>query len=162
MSRYGISTTDVVRAAQNLQIGEGLSDRIQSVDAGIFIDEGEDWVDDAVSDFLGVPLKAIPALGDPDVPASPTTRNFPFDFIKAATYWALSRLLNSEYFENSPNASQSGEWAELKAQQHLMDFRSRSTTRVGAGRRRNPNPFVPPNIAPKEPPVGQQPVGQGH
>jgi hypothetical protein len=111
--------------------------------------EGEDWAEERVQEFVGVPLKPVPAPGESAVPGTLTGRNFPHDFRQAAVYHALSRLLASEYFENEPNASESASWADEKANEHIALFAERRTTRVGAGRLRHSNPHMPPNIAPR-------------
>jgi hypothetical protein len=144
---------DLNRAAKNLQIGGGIADRMSGLDATEFITDAEDWADDQISEFIGVPLKPTPALGS-DVssfdPSSATTRNYPRDFIQAVTYRALSLLLNSEYFENSPNLSEAGKWAMEMSDNYITSLKTRLTTRVGSGRIRNPNPFAPPSIMPRE------------
>lgn len=149
-SRYGLTVDDLKKAAMNLQIGEGIARRLATADASVFIDGGEEWAEDQISEYVMVPLKPVPARGSTTVPQIPTKSNYPREFILAATYWAVGRLLHSEYFESEPNISQAGDWAESMAWQHLKEFRSRPTLRVGAGRRRHPNVFMPPNIAPKE------------
>ncbi len=150
-TRYYITLTDLRAAALTLQIGSGIAARLNSIDTTEFIDQGEAWAEDQVSEYLGVPLKPTPARGSSTVPVPPTKANFPREFILAATYWAIARMLHSEYFANEPNMSTSGQWAEAAAYQHIGEFRSRVTVSVGAGRRRNPNPHMPPNIAPREP-----------
>lgn len=149
-TRYDVDVEDLKRAALNLQIGAGISERMNTGNAVEFIDDGEEWAEGQVSDFIMVPLKPVPARGDITVPVTPTNRNYPREFIQAVIYFALGRLLHSEYFENEPNVSQAGDWAESMAWTHISEFRSRPTFRVGAGRRRHPNPHMPPNIAPKE------------
>lgn len=158
MSRYQITNEDLKRASLTLQLGEGISSRIASLEADEFILDGEEWAEDQVSSWLATPLKPIPARGETELPDPLTTRNFPREFILGAVYWALSRIMHSEYFQNEKNASESAVWAEEAARTHIMEFRSRPTTRVGAGRRRNPNPFVPPTIAPAED-LGNQRMG---
>jgi len=152
-SRYGIQNSDLSRAALNLQLGEGISDRLQTLDATAFIEEAEDWVETSTSEFVGVPIKPTRAPGqtveDFDV-NSPARRNFPVDFIQGVVYRALGRLLHSEYFENAANTSESGTWALELADGYIMEFRSKRTNRVGAGRLRHVNPFMPPQIAPRE------------
>ena len=67
----------------------------------------------------------------------------------ALKYRALGLLLNSEYFENSPNKSEAAVFALELAVQTIEKFTSRRTTNVGSGRIRHSNPHMPPNIAPK-------------
>jgi len=136
VSRYGITNDQLKEAARNLQLGQGISDRV--------------WTEEQVEEYVGVPLKATRAPGEAALPAEPTNRNFPLDFIQAVVYRALGRLLHSEYFENSPNASESGTWALELSDTHILEFRSKRTVRVGAGRLRHPNPHIPPQIAPRE------------
>lgn len=140
-SRYSLTSDDLRKAAMNLQIGEGIARRLTTIDATEFIEAGEEWAEEQISEHIMVPLKAVPARGSITVPTTPTRSNYPREFILAAIYWAVGRLLHSEYFQNEPNVSQSGDWAESMAWQHLKEFRSRSTVRVGAGRRRHVNPF---------------------
>lgn len=149
-SRYAITPADMRQAALTLHTGAGIANRLQTVDATTFIENAEVWAEDQVSEYLGIPLKAVPAPGSSTVPGTPTKLNYPREFILAITYFAVARMLQSEYFANEPNASQAGVWAEQIANQHITDFRSRTTVKVGSGRRRHPNPFMPPNIAPRE------------
>lgn len=149
-SRYGITPDDLRKAALSLQIGEGISQRMASTEADEFIEDGETWAEDQISEYIAVPLKPTPAPGAATVPGTLTPANYPREFIKAAEYWAVARMLQSEFSETSPNATEYGTWAEDAAYRHISDFRSRRTTRVGAGRRRHPNPHMPPNIAPRE------------
>ena len=60
---------------------------------------------------------------------------------------SISKMLKSEYFEVEPNKSEASQEAEARAFSYLFGLR-RYTILVGAGRRRNPNPHIPPNIAP--------------
>lgn len=149
-SRYGITAVRLLRTALNLQIGAGIADRMESEDATEFIEEAEDWADSQVEQYLSVPLQPVVAQGDSSIPSPPTVRNFDHDFIQAITYYAVARIIQSEFSENSPNASESGEWCEEVAFTHILRFRSKRFKRVGAGRYRHPNPFMPPNIAPPE------------
>jgi hypothetical protein len=151
-SRYGITQDDLKRAALNLNMGEGTAARLGSADAILFIEQAETYVEAQISDFIGVPLKPTPAPGASTVSQPPTRYNFPQEFILAVIYSAVGRILHSEFFEAEPNVSQSGDFAEAEAQKHLMNFRSRPTVNVGNGRRRNPNPHMPPSLAPKETP----------
>lgn len=156
-SRYYISSTDLVSAARALQIGSGISDRLTTVDATQFIVEGEDWAEDKVEEFIGVPLSPVRARGqaiaDFDI-NSLTKRNFPHSFVEAATYRALGLILASEYFENAPNASTASEWALDAAEEFIYNFKESKAFRTGAGRRRHPNPMVPPHMGPR---VEQEP-----
>lgn len=88
----------------------------------------------------------------PEVAVTPQGRkwNYPIEFIQAIIYEAIAKMLRSEFFEAEPNVSQSAEYAESESYKYIIEFRSRPTTLVGAGRRRNPNPHMPPNIAPPE------------
>jgi hypothetical protein len=151
-SRYKIEPSDLRSAALTLQVGAGIAARLSTIETTNFIEQGEEWAEDQVSEYLGVPLKPTPARGTTNLPNPLTKSNYPREFILAIIYWSVGRMLQSEYFANEPNASQSGQWAEGMAAQHIKEFRSRVTTRVGSGRRRNPNPFIPPNIAPREQP----------
>jgi hypothetical protein len=155
VSYYKLNKDDLRRAAMNLQIGAGIGDRIATLDVDEFLADAEAWAESQISEFVAVPLKPIPERGEITVPGTPTKRNYNIEFILAVTYSALSRLLQSEFFENEPNASKAGEWAKTEAAEHILNFRSRSTNLVGSGRRRHLNPFMPPNIAPREaPPQG--------
>lgn len=145
-SYYGISTTDLNRAAQTLRVGTGITSRLQTVDTSNFISKAERWAEAAISEFVAVPLKPTPIRGESSVPTTPTSENYPIDFIEAIIYHAVSRILSSEFFANEPNASTAAEYAEKTAQQHAANMVSRTTTLVGGGRRRNPNPMVPPNM----------------
>jgi hypothetical protein len=150
-SLYGIDQTTLKRMAMNLQIGQGIMDRLTGVDSESFIEEGERWAEQMVNEYMGVPLKPIPAPGETTIPDPVTSRNFPLHFIYAATYFGLARLLASEFFENQANASESAKWAEEKALEHIGFFRESRATSVGRGRLRHINPFMPPNIAQKPP-----------
>lgn len=148
MSRYGITTADLKRQALNLQIGQGIADRMASIDATSFINEAETWAEYEVSDRLGVPLKPVPAPGESTVPTTATKGNFPFEFVQAVIYQALSNLMMSEFFQNEPTKSESAMNFGILAREFLERFKNRPTTPVGAGRRRHVNPFMPPNVAP--------------
>lgn len=154
VSRYKIDNDELRQAALALQLGRGISDRIRSIEASSFIQRAEDWAEAQVDEFIGVPLSPIRAQGqilqDFD-PANITRRNFPHDFVQAVIYRATGLLLHSEYFENSPNVSEAGKWALDEADRHIMSFRDKATVLVGAGRRRHPNPHMPPMIAPRFP-----------
>lgn len=118
---------------------------------------------------------------DPDVPIPPEPPNFPpadpvrpeypleiavtqqgmkwqypYEFIQACIYLAISKMLKSEYFEVEPNKSEAAADAELRAMSYLFALR-KPTILVGAGRRRNTNAHMPPNIAP----VGTYPQTPG-
>jgi len=149
-SRYGVTKEDIQNITLALKIGDGQAQRFTSTIVDIFIERADDWAEGQSSEFIGVPLKATPAPGEATVPGTPTKDNYPEEFIQAIMYWAAGRMLQSDYHENSPNVSAAGEWAESVAYQHIEEFRSRSTVRVGAGRRRHPNVHMPPNIAPRE------------
>jgi hypothetical protein len=151
MGRYYITEADLKAAALTLQVGAGIAARLNTIDTSNFIDQGETWAEDQISEYLGIPLKPTLQRGQSSIPGTPTKDNFPREFILAATYWAVGRMLHSEYFANEPNMSNSAQWAEAMAYQHIGEFRSRVTVQVGAGRRRHPNPHMPPNIAPREP-----------
>ena len=170
-----------------LSIGQGMADRFNSPDSVRFIIEGEIWAEQQVSTFLAVPLKPVappPGLTNPvfvptPVPATPpdfppvdpvrpeyppevsVTQqgmkwSYPYEFIQAAIFMAISKMLKSEYFEIEPNKTEASMDAEGRAMYYLFGLR-RSTILVGAGRRRNPNPHMPPNIAP----VGNFPTNSG-
>lgn len=161
MSRYGIDTDLLRQAALNLQIGAGIADRLKTAEAEAFVTRAEDWVEAQVEAFIATPIQPTRAPGDIALDLDNLTyRNYPVDFVHACVYRAVSLLLTSEYFENAPNKSEAGVWADKLTWDHISQFRSRSTTRVGAGRRRNPNPFIPPQIAPPEQ-IGQAPPGMG-
>jgi hypothetical protein len=156
-SRYGITPENLRQGALSLQLGTGIASRFASTEGDTFISDGETWAEDQISDYLAIPLKPVPARGSTTVSSPPTSQNYPREFILAATYWAIGRLLYSEYSENEPNQSEAGAWAEQEAYRHINEFRSRATVQVGGGRRRNPNVHMPPNIAPREevnPPQG--------
>jgi len=160
-SRYGITNDDLRRLAKIVQIGgPGLSQRVSGTDGTQTIVEAEYWAEAQISDYVVTPLQPVALIGSSTVPNPVTTLNFPLEFIQAIQYYALSRILASEFFENQPNASQSALWCEQQAELLITRLRSRPTTKVGAGRRRNPNPFVPPHIAPKERLDQQQGLGQ--
>lgn len=148
-SRYYITREHLTAAALNLQLGEGISQRMAGVDPTEFISRAEEWAEDQISDYLGIPLKPTPRRGEKTL-GTITDRNFPQEFIQAIIYWTVSRILHSEFFESEPNRSESAQWAEETAKMHLMEFRSRTSVMVGAGRRRHPNVHMPPNVAPKE------------
>lgn len=149
-TRYNITTVDLKAAALTLQVGAGIAARLNTVDTTNFIDQGESWAEDQVSEYLGVPLKPTPKRGESTVPVTPLQTNYPREFTLAAIYWAVGRMLHSEYFSNEPNISTAAQWSEAMAYQHIQEFRSRVTVSVGGGRRRHPNPHMPPNIAPRE------------
>jgi len=178
VSRYGILPYDLRVNAMTLAIGDGMADRFAGPDAMRFIIEGEIWAEQQVSPYLAVPLKPVsPPRGIaeppwqavqvpatiPDFPPSDPIHpeyspevavtmqgmkwDFPYEFIQACIYLAISKMLKSEYFEVEPNRSEASMDAEGRAFSFLFGLR-RSTVLVGAGRRRNPNPHMPPNIAP--------------
>lgn len=152
-SRYGLVKDDLRQAALALQLGQGIADRFSTIEVTKFIQGGEDWADSRVAEFYGVPLKSTRAPGQTEAVFAaltlPDKRNFPHDFIKAVIYYATGLLLHSEYFENAPNTSEAGTWALQQADTYLAQFKERRTNWVGAGRQRHPNPFMPPNIAPR-------------
>jgi hypothetical protein len=147
-SRYGITKDDLRAAARSLQIAGGIAQRFDSGDVDQYIEMGEDWAEAQISDYLVTPLKPTPAPGMNTVPSEPTKRNFPREFILAATYWATALLIQSEFTDSEPNISGYGEWASAQANGHIEALRGKPTIRVGAGRRRNPNPFTPPHLTP--------------
>lgn len=151
MSRYGIITSDLKTACKLLQIGEGISQRFDTQDSDTYIVEAEYAVEDRVSEFIAIPLKPTRNRETRDSGTN-DKRCYPQEFIQAIIYEAISRFLNSELFSNEPNQSDAAKWAADKSAQLILDFRSRTTVLVGRGRRRNPNPFIPPNIAPREKP----------
>jgi hypothetical protein len=158
LSRYGISNDTLRQAALVLQVGNGIADRIRNVEATSFIVKGEDWAEAQTDEFVATPLKPIRAPGQATLdPTQLTTRNYPHDFIQAATYHALGLLLHSEFFETAPNTSEAGKWALDEADRYIQNFKDKCTTQVGAGRRRHPNPHMPPNIAPRQPKQPGQP-----
>lgn len=187
VSRYGLLPADLRLNAMTLAIGQGMADRFNSPDAIRFIVEGEIWAEQQVSTFLAVPLKPVApptgltapsftpvSLPSPPVPFPPTDIirpeyppevsieqqgmkwNYPHEFIQACIFLAISKMLKSEYFEVEPNLSAASQEAEARAFSYLFGLR-RSTILVGAGRRRNPNPHMPPSIAP----VGTFPANTG-
>jgi hypothetical protein len=187
VSRYGIIPADLRLNAMTLAIGQGSADRFSSPDSVRFIIEGEIWAEQQLSPFLAVPLKPTDppeGITNPEflqAPVPPTPPDFPpvdpvrpeyppevsvtqqgmkwsypYEFIQAAIFMAISKMLKSEYFEIEPNKSAAADDAEGRAIYYLFGLR-RSTILVGAGRRRNPNPHIPPNIAP----VGNFPTNTG-
>lgn len=152
-SRYGLlPDPDLKRAALNLNMGEGSAARLGSSDFLIYLQRAEYQVEAECSDFIAVPLKPIAAPGLNIIPTPTTPDNYPVEFIQAVIYCAVGYALHSEFFDAEPNVSQSAEWAETEFRRYLMNFRSRPSINVGAGRRRHPNPHMPPAIAPKENP----------
>lgn len=154
VSRYGIKNDDLRQAALALQLGEGIADRMRSIETTFFVVQAEDWAESQVADYIAVPLKPTRAPGQRSKTVDPTQitrRNFPLDFIQAVVYRAAGLLLHSEFFENAPNTSEAGSWALQLANQHIADFKDNRAVRVGSGRLRHPNPHMPPNIAPKSP-----------
>lgn len=87
----------------------------------------------------------------PEVAVTPygTKWEFPVEFIQAIIFNAIAIILRSEYFEVEPNVSQIAVEADTRSSSYLFLFRTRPTVLVGAGRRRNPNPHMPPNISPR-------------
>jgi hypothetical protein len=187
VSRYGILPYDLRINAMTLSIGDGMADRFNSPDAVRFIIEGELWAEQQIAPFLAIPLKPIapqPGLNPPDFcpvpkplippdfpPSNPTHPeytpevsitqqgmkwNYPYEFIQACIFLAISKMLKSEYFEVEPNTTQASLDAEGRAMSYLFALR-RPTILVGAGRRRNINAHMPPNIAP----VGNFPTAPG-
>lgn len=161
MSRYYIQPLDLKRAAYNLNLGEGTADRFNSADMDFFIESAENEVDAKVAHYIATPLKPIPAPGTSQVPSPQNSLNFPQEFINAIVYNAVFRALNSEFFESEPNRSEVAKVAMDLSEGYLQTFRSRPTVLVGAGRRRHPNPHMPPNIAPMEQ-TGQGSFGMGN
>jgi hypothetical protein len=187
VSRYGVGPYDLRLNAVTLAIGDGAADRFNSPDAVRFIIEGEFWAEQQVSPYLAVPLKKVapppgitpPTFSPTPVPSTPpaypptdmvrpdyspevsvtqqgTKWEYPYEFIQAVIFMAISKMLKSEYFEVEPNRSEAAMDAESRAFSYLFGLR-RSTVLVGAGRRRNPNSHMPPNIAP----VGNFPGNMG-
>jgi hypothetical protein len=187
VSRYGILPYDLRINAMTLSIGDGQADRFNSPDSIRFIVEGELWAEQQISPFLAVPLQPTapptgltePSFTPVQVPTTPpdfppadpirpeyppevaitqqaTKWNYPYEFIQACIFLAISKMLKSEYFEVEPNLSQASQEAESRAFSYLFGLR-RTTVLVGAGRRRNQNPHMPPNIAP----VGTFPANTG-
>ncbi len=74
---------------------------------------------------------------------------FPYEFIEAIIFKSIALMLRSEFFEYEPTKSEISLEADARADSYIFLFRVRPTVLVGAGRRRNPNPHLPPNIAPK-------------
>lgn len=156
MTRYGLEADDLRKLSKLIVMGKGLAERIQESDGVASIEQAEYWAEAQVASWMGVPLKPFLAPGESVLPSPPTKTNYPFEFIQAILYYSLSRLLSSEFSESRNSASELVIWCEQQARQHLFDLRSRRTTRVGAGRLRHPNPFMPPNISrPEEPPQQQ-------
>jgi len=145
-SYYGISIQDLNRAAQTLRVGTGITSRFQTLDTDAFIRKAERWAEAAISEFIAVPLKAAPGRGETTIPDQVSPENFPIDFTEAIIFHAVARILNSEFFANEQNASSAAEYAEKTSENHAANMVSRTTTLVGAGRRRNANPMVPPNM----------------
>jgi hypothetical protein len=187
VSRYGILPYDLRINAMTLSIGDGSADRFNSPDAVRFIVEGELWAEQQISGYVAIPLKPIapqPGLTPPSftpvqTPATPpdfppsnpshpdytpevsvtqqaTKWEYPYEFIQACIFLAISKMLKSEYFEVEPNKSEASQEAEGRGLSYLFALR-RSTILVGAGRRRNVNAHLPPNIAP----VGNFPAAPG-
>jgi hypothetical protein len=187
VSRYGILPYDLKLNAMTLSVGDGAADRFNSPDAVRFIVEGELWAEQQIAPYIAVPLQPIaaqpgltpptftpvktPATTPPFPPSNPThpdytpevsvtqqaTKwNYPYEFIQACIFLAISKMLKSEYFEVEPNKSEASIDAEGRAMSYLFALR-RSTILVGSGRRRNPNPHIPPSIAP----VGAYPTNVG-
>ena len=154
--RYPITTEDLRRFSRLVVMGRGIADRVQETDGEAFLNDAEYWAESQISLYLAVPLKPGLAPGQSSLPDPLTRFNYPLEFIQGILYYALSRLLASEFSENQPNVSELAAWCEAQARQQLTEFRSRSTVNNGAGRRRHPNPFMPPNIAPPEQPDQQQ------
>lgn len=178
VSRYGILPYDLRINAMTLSIGDGMADRFNSPDSIRFIIEGEIWAEQQISPFLAVPLKPVeppqgivpPTFTPVQVPTTPpdfppadfvrpeyppevsvtqqaTKWHYPYEFIQAVIFLAISKMLKSEYFEVEPNKSEASQEAEARGFSYLFYLR-RSTVLVGAGRRRNQNVHMPPNIAP--------------
>jgi hypothetical protein len=87
----------------------------------------------------------------PEVSVTPqgTKWNYPHEFIEAIIFKAIGLMLRSEFFEYEPTKSEISLEADARADGYIFLFRVRPTVLVGAGRRRNPNPHMPPSIAPK-------------
>jgi hypothetical protein len=187
VSRYGILPYDLRINAMTLSIGDGQADRFNSPDAMRFVIEGELWAEQQISGYIAVPLQPIapqpgltspsfvptqvPAIVPPFPPSNPTHPDYslevsvtqqgtkwqyPYEFIQACIFLAISKMLKSEFFEVEPNTTQASLDAEGRAMSYLFALR-RSTILVGAGRRRNTNAHLPPNIAP----VGTFPANPG-
>jgi hypothetical protein len=187
VSRYGIIPADLRLNAMVLNIGDGMADRFSSPDAMRFVIEAELWAEQQISGYIAVPLQPIapqPGLTPPNfmpvqTPVTPppfppsnmthpdytpevsvtsyaTKWQFPYEWIQAIVFLAISKLLKSEFFEVEPNTTQASLDAEGRAMSYLFALR-RSTILVGAGRRRNVNAHLPPNIAP----VGTFPANPG-
>jgi hypothetical protein len=153
-SRYGVQNDDLRQAALALQLGEGIADRLRTLETTRFLVLAEDWAESQIAEYIAVPLKPARAPGQKNKTVDPTKitrRNFPLDFIQAVIYRATGLLLHSEFFENAPNTSEAGTWALQLADKHISDFKDSRATLVGAGRLRHPNPHMPPNISPKIP-----------
>jgi hypothetical protein len=187
VSRYGILPYDLRINAMTLSIGDGQADRFNSPDTVRFIVEAEIWAEQQISGYIAIPLKPIapqPGLTPPNFvpvqtpatppdfpPSNPTHPDYtpevsitqqgmkwsyPYEFIQAIIFLAISKMLKSEYFEVEPNTTQASLDAEGRAMSYLFALR-RVTVLVGAGRRRNINAHMPPNIAP----IGNFPANPG-
>lgn len=158
-SRYYLVNDDLRQACLALQIGQGIQARILTPEATNFIVRAEDWADIQISEFVGVPLKPLPAQGQSAADfsialsqsgAGLTRRNFPLLFTNAVVYKAVAEMVYSEFSEHNPNVSEYGKLAEDRAEKMIELFKDNNAILVGAGRRRNFNPFIPPNIAPRQ------------
>lgn len=97
------------------------------------------------------PPDGVQSSFSPEVSVTPqgTKWNYPPEFVQAIIFFAIAHMLRSEFFEAEPNTSQISVEADARAENYLYLFRTRPTVLVGAGRRRNVNPHLPPNIAPR-------------
>ena len=149
LSRYYICVADLINRAKNLQIGKGIADRMSEEEVLDFINEAEDWVEERISNFFATPLKPTRSAGQSACPteADYNKRNFPRSFIEAVEYRSLGHILQSEYFENSPNMSDSAEKFLEQSEASIQMLLSQRNVKVGSGRRTHPNPFFPPNLS---------------
>jgi hypothetical protein len=178
ISRYGIIPNDLRIHATLLNIGQGQADRFGSsmrfiIESEIEIEE---QVSEFIAVPLKptpsrtglttplVPNQPFPNT-PPDFPPENTIRseyapevsitplgskwNFPVEFIQAIIFKAIAHMLRSEFFEVEPNFSKAAVDSDQRSESYVYLFRTRPTVLVGSGRRRNSNPHMPPNIAPR-------------
>jgi len=162
-SRYRISADVLRQHALVLQIGEGIAARLSSPEAVGFIERSEDSVDETLSESMGTPLKPTPALGqsaDEFATAlannSLTYRNYPLLYIEAIVYHALHSMLASEFFATGPSANDQTAFSQAEYDRRIGDLLTNPAIRLGLGRRRNGNPFMPPSVAPRTRPQQNQ------
>lgn len=135
---------------KQLQLDDGLLNRVPPTERSIFLYRADRWTDEKLRSFYTTPFQRV-LIGVPQADGSTAEiLDYPAIVKEIAIYRACYLLVTSEYFENDPNRSDAAETLRNHADKLLLESRTRTPIRVGRGRRKHPNPFIPPSIAPLE------------